>query len=114
MELSFQSILAYDYGSYKGYFAENFVLQELVAEWNKTFYSWCENTSSIEFLMDLEGEPIPMEVKAMKSSKAKSLSVFCRKYAPKKAVLFSGNPLKIGDSVQDHYPLYLASLFPID
>jgi len=114
MELSFQSILTYDYGSYKGYFAENFVLQELIAQSSQTLYSWCENTSSVEFLIDLQGEPIPIEVKAMKSSKAKSLNVFRQKYSPKKAVLFSGNPLRLGDSVQDHYPLYLASLFPID
>ncbi|MFC1761644.1 ATP-binding protein [Planctomycetota bacterium] len=114
IDLSYQSILNYDYGSYKGYFAENFVLQELVAQWNKTFFSWNENTASIEFLMALEGEPVPMEVKANKSSKAKSLSVFCQKYQPQKTVLFSGQPLKISASGQDNCPLYLASLFPIE
>ncbi|MFC1766070.1 ATP-binding protein [Planctomycetota bacterium] len=114
IDLAYQSILDYDYGSYKGYFAENYVLQELTARWSKTFYSWNENTSSIEFLMDLDGEAIPMEVKAAKSTKAKSLNVFRQKYHPKRTVLFSGKPLQIGQGVQDDYPLYLATLYPID
>ena len=40
--LDAQSIMGYDYGSYKGYFAENYVLQELRALGERVF-SWKEN-----------------------------------------------------------------------
>jgi uncharacterized protein len=104
-----KAIFSYDYGSYKGYFAENLVLTEMMAQWNKTIYSWSRNISEIEFLLENEDEIIPIEVKAGISAKAKSLKVYQEKYAPKKAILLSGRPMlpPKGNTLQ--LPLYLAS-----
>src|SRR3990167_7783051 len=55
-------ILDYDYGTYKGYFAENFVAQQLIASSTSDLISWTNDRSEIEFLMQQEGQLIPLEV----------------------------------------------------
>lgn len=117
-ELSAKAILDADYGSYKGYFAENFVAQELVAILRKQLYSWQEQKFEVEFLTEDNGKVIPIEVKSGKNTKAKSLQVFCKKYQPPYKVVFSKRPLsiskesnKIGNT--HYYPLYLAGQFSL-
>jgi len=103
-------ILNADYGSYKGYFAENFVAQELLTYSLDSLFAWHEQTSEIEFLIEKEGQIIPLEVKAGNSTKAKSLKVFSDKYHPPCKVIFSARPVEIrGDTL--YCPLYLAGMF---
>jgi predicted AAA+ superfamily ATPase len=107
--LSPHAILNYDYGSYKGYFAENFVLQELLARENDPLYSWQESSAQVEFLMEKDGKVIPIEVKAGNTTKAKSLSAFAKKYQPPYRVIVSGKPYMISNDGQvKNFPLYLA------
>ncbi|MFT5208104.1 MAG: putative AAA+ superfamily ATPase [Candidatus Omnitrophota bacterium] len=109
MNLSPQSIIEYDYGTYKGYFAENFILQELVGLEENHLYNWQENTSQIEFLTESSGALIPIEVKAGVSTKAKSLSVFQAKYNPQLALLFCGKHYQPSNSSRHTFPLYMAA-----
>ena len=74
-------ILDADYGGYKGYFAENFVAQELLKARDKLF-SRQEQKSEVEFLLETLGQVIPIEVKSGTTTKAKSLKVFSEKYKP--------------------------------
>jgi len=105
--LSPKSILDYDYGTYKGYFAENFVAQELLSAGHAPLYSWEEGRSEVEFLIEKEGDLIPIEVKSGSITKARSLSKFRNKYAPKKSIILSAREPKIeGDLL--YIPLYLA------
>jgi hypothetical protein len=107
-------ILEYDYGSYKGFFAENFAAQELIGHGRDDLYSWQENQSEVEFLTDVEGEVIPIEVKSGSITKAKSLEIFSQKYKPPFRVILSGKPLHIDSSKETHYyPLYLAGFIPM-
>ena len=92
---------------YKGYFIENFVLQELIAKHEKEVFSWGENTSEIEFLMESGGEILPIEVKSGKNAKAKSLGVYRRRYHPKKSVLITTLPPEQRSGLLQ-LPLYLA------
>jgi predicted AAA+ superfamily ATPase len=108
IDLSPQSIFSYDYGSYKGYFAENVVLTEMVAQLEKTIYSWTRNSSEIEFLTVYSENIIPIEVKAGLNTKAKSLKVFNEKYSPKSSILFSGRPIYSFRDNRMQLPLYLA------
>ncbi|MBI5274613.1 MAG: ATP-binding protein [Chlamydiales bacterium] len=113
-DLSPKLILDYDYGSYKGYFAENFIAQELLASGRDHLFSWQENQAEIEFLVEIDGKAIPIEVKSGSSTKAKSLKVFSEKYTPPYQVIFSGKPLNNTHGMGIHYyPLYLAGCFPI-
>lgn len=107
-------ILEYDYGSYKGFFAENFVAQELIGHETDALYSWQENNSEVEFLKDFEGKVIPIEVKSGSITKAQSLDIFARKYKPPFQVILSGRSLNIQPSSRTHYyPLYLAGFLPL-
>ena len=112
--LSPKTILEADYGSYKGFFAENFIAQELINKTNTSLFSWQEGLSEVEFLLELEGKVIPLEVKSGSITKAKSLKVFSEKYKPSYQVIFSGKPLDIEPEKTTHYyPLYLAGRFPL-
>lgn len=109
--LSPQAILEYDYGSYKGYFAENFVTQEFIARGLGPLYAWREGTAELEFLLEENAKVVPVEVKAGNTAKAKSLKEFSRKYHPPRQVKITGRPLQISnDKKVYNYPLYFAGL----
>ncbi len=81
--LSLGNILQQNFGTYKGYLAENFTAQELISYGMNDLYSWRGRTSEIEFLLQDEDSIIPLEVKSgMRTSRTKSLDVFIEKYSP--------------------------------
>jgi len=106
--LSYQSILSYDYGSYKGYVAENFVLSELVASSDQDIFSWKEKQSQLEFVIDCAGTIIPIEVKSGRNVKAKSLNEYRKRYHPLKSFILSGKPPRVSGK-QIYLPLYMAN-----
>lgn len=109
-----RTILDYDFGTYKGYFAENFAAQEFLCAGEKELYSWREVTSEVEFLREVEGGIVPVEIKSGWVTKAKSLQVYAGKYNPEYRVVMSAKSLKIDKENKRHgYPLYLASRFPL-
>jgi len=112
LELAPKTVFAYDYGHYKGYFAENAVLMELVARWQTVPHCWQSNTSEIEFLLDVDGEVVPIEVKAGINTKAKSLNVFREKFRPSRTLLLTAGSAKMLGEGRAHLPLYLAARFP--
>jgi predicted AAA+ superfamily ATPase len=113
LDLSPRTIFQYEYGQYKGYFAENVVLSELISRWKHPFYCWQRNTSEIEFLMDYDGEVVPVEVKAGINLKAKSLKVFCERYQPKQSLLLTASAAMNSRNGRMQMPLYLAARFPL-
>lgn len=110
VHLSPRTILAYDYGTYKGYFAENFVAQELQTALQRPLYSWQENRYELEFIYETYNAAIP-EVKSGSITKSKSLQKFIEKYRPPYSVIMSANNLFIDTVSKRHcYPLYLAGI----
>ena len=104
-----KTILDYDYGSYKGYFAENFVAQQLLNSGIQKLFSWQENNSEIEFLLEINGKVAAVEVKSGSITKAKSLKAFIDKYTPAFQVIFSARSMSSNVSQGlFYYPLYLA------
>lgn len=101
--LSPRVILDYDYGTYKGFFAENFVAQALQTD---HLFSWEEKTAEVEFLLEIDGKIIPVEVKSGSVTHAKSLKQFSEKYKPLYQILLSGKPLNLSGKLK-RYPLYL-------
>ena len=109
------TILDYNYGSFKGYFAENFVAQAFTFAGAGELFSWCEVKAEVEFLRQINGNIIPVEVKSGWVTQAKSLRVYADKYQPIYRVIMSGKPLTIDNVNRVHnYPLYLASQFPLE
>lgn len=76
---------------FKGAMAEQYVCQQLVSDNVLTPYYWSAPHSSgeIDFIVQLDGDVIPIEVKAEENLRAKSLGIFCRENSLTNAVRFS-------------------------
>ena len=107
-------IMDYDYGSYKGYFAENFVAQEFIYSGAMELVCWMERTAEVEFLREIDGNVLPIETKSGWRTQTKSLKVFTEKYNPEYRTIMSARNF-LADKINKVYkcPLYLASRFPL-
>ena len=102
------------FAMFKGAFCENFVAQELRQATARTLYSWMHNTAEIEFMLEVDGQVLPIEVKSGLSGKLKSLNVFAQKYGSTYRTRFSSRNLEINNEAAMHsYPLYLSGRFPL-
>ncbi|MDA3937833.1 MAG: AAA family ATPase [Spirochaetia bacterium] len=110
-----ETIMQYKYGTYKGYFAENFVLQEMISYGFTDVVTWMGRTSEIEFVFQLGDKLVPVEVKAGTNTKAKSLQAYISKYHPEMSFKITGNKFGIDRQKKIYnYPLYLMAKFPPD
>jgi len=100
--------LDYGFGSYQGYIAENFVAQELRANGIKTLYCWQGRTAEVEFLLEKEGQIIPVEVKSGRVTQSKSLKVYTDRYRPSLAYVLSAKNIT-RRHIRHYLPLYMAS-----
>jgi hypothetical protein len=110
-----KSILDYDYGTYKGYFAENVVAQEIMAQGEvKQLYGWQEDRAEIEFLYVDNGKVIPVEVKSGSVTRNQSLNKYAEKYRPPYRAALTARAFHIDFAHSyHHYPLYMAYWFPL-
>jgi len=95
---------------FKGALTEQYVLQQLLTIPDLSIYYWSAERSSseLDFLVQLIGEVIPIEVKAEENLQAKSLKTFCQKYAPKTAIRTSMSDFRKEDWLTN-LPLYAIS-----
>jgi len=113
-QLPVKTILDYTFGTYKGYYAENFVVQAFKASGRNSMACWREGMAEIEFILDVDGDVIPVEVKSGWVTQAKSLKSFADKYQPRYSVVFSGRNAGFDPLLARCYcPLYLADKFPL-
>ncbi len=69
--------------------------------------------SEVEFILEINGEIIPIEVKAGINTRSKSLKAYIDKYQLKYAVKFTGNKYGYDEIKSVHnFPLYMVSKFP--
>lgn len=99
----------YEFGQFKGFLAENAVLNELLCAGHGPLFTWRGTTAEIEFLLPCGERIIPIEVKSGVNTKAKSMRTYRQRYSPEKAILFSGLGVNQFDHGLLHAPLYLAS-----
>ncbi len=96
--------------AFKGFIAENFVQNELIAQGLNQTYSWEQNKAQIEFVIrNKQGEIVPVEVKSGKRTQAKSLTSYINRYQPNLAIKLIGARGEKHD-VLTTLPLYYASL----
>jgi len=96
--------------SYKGYIAENFVQNELIAQGVGPTYSWEYARAEVEFLYKCDdGSIVPVEVKSGKRTRAKSLKAYVERYKPKTTVKLIGSTGSIEDKTALVLPLYYVS-----
>lgn len=91
---------------FKGALTEQYVYQQIVAETEYTpYYFSASSHNEIDFLVQKEGEVMPVEVKAEENVKAKSLRAYCDKYKPSHAVRTSMSGYREQDWMTN-LPLY--------
>ena len=100
-------LLKADY-QFKGALAENYVLQQIrdIFDVEPKFFS-PSATSEIDFIVQDDGEIIPLEVKAGENTASNSFKNYLEKYKPKKAVRYSMMEYMRTDRFTN-IPLYLA------
>lgn len=92
---------------FKGALTEQYVLQQLVAQKEGSIYYWSpENArSEVDFLVQISGRVVPVEVKAEENLQSKSLRVYCQKYTPKLAIRTSMSDFR-EEEWMTNLPLY--------
>ena len=106
-------IINQDFGTTKGFFAENYVACQWKAAGEEALYSWSERNSEIEFLLTFDDQVVPVEVKSGLRTRSQSLRQFCLKYNPQIAIKISAKPLLFGGNTLINVPLFYAGRVPI-
>jgi len=93
---------------FKGALTEQFVMQQLHSARIDYIGYWTNDKSSaeVDFVVQYEGEIIPIEVKAAENTKAKSFKLFCEKFQPSTAIRTSLSDYK-KESWMTNVPLYI-------
>jgi len=92
---------------FKGALTEQYVLQQLVALKEGSIHYWSPDNarSEIDFLVQIAGKVIPIEVKASENLRAKSLQVYYQKYKPATAIRTSMSDFR-NEEWMINLPLY--------
>ncbi len=88
-----------------GMISENYVAQALVCNGFPLFYWKNENTAELDFVVQIAGEVIPVEVKKGQRTKSTSLNMFMKQYKCKYAIRISGKNLGFENYIKS-VPLY--------
>ncbi len=92
---------------FKGGMAENYVNVQLSINGYKTYYWKSERSAEIDFVIQRDGQLIPIEVKSADNTKAKSLKVYMDTYKPAYAIKLSAKNFAFEDN-KKVVPLYAA------
>ena len=101
---------------YRGQLAEQFIGQEFAAATRKQLYYWSRDAKNsnaeIDFLIQREGEFVPIEVKDGPSGKLRSLHLYREAYNPSVSVVFhAGMKSNLKEENILFLPLYFAASF---
>lgn len=108
-DLSAQDVLYMtdELNDFKGGMTENYVNIQLTINGYKTYYWESNRGAEIDFVIQREGEIIPIEVKSADNTKAKSLRAYMDTYHPAYAIKLSSKNFGFEDNKKT-VPLYAA------
>jgi hypothetical protein len=90
-------LMQQNFGLAKGFFAEVYVAQSLIAmapsDKEEQLYCWEEGESKIEFVRANATGIVPIEVKSGSRTKSRSMGEYISKYNPSLAIRLSTNPV---------------------
>ncbi|MCM1245744.1 MAG: ATP-binding protein [Roseburia sp.] len=92
---------------FKGGMAENYVQVQLMANGYRMYYWESVRGAEIDFVIQRDGQLIPIEVKSADNTKAKSLKVYMDAYHPAYAIKLSAKNFGVEDGKKT-IPLYAA------
>lgn len=90
---------------YKGIITENYVATQFVSNKNDLYYWSSSNKAEIDFLLYNDDGIIPVEVKANKNIKSKSLNMYIEKFKPKYSIRISNKNFGFENGIKS-VPLY--------
>lgn len=95
---------------FKGALSENYVLTSLIRQSDNTPRYWTSaNRAEIDFILQMENDIVPIEVKADENVIGKSLTFYRKEFTPKLSIRYSLKNLKQdGDLV--NIPLFMADI----
>ena len=96
-----------DLNDFKGGMAENYVNVQLTINGYQTYYWESERGAEIDFIIQRNGQLIPIEVKSADNTRAKSLKVYMDTYHPAYAIKLSSKNFGFEDN-KKIVPLYAA------
>ena len=92
---------------FKGGMAENYVNVQLTMNGYHTYYWESERGAEIDFIIQRDGQLIPIEVKSADNTRAKSLKVYMDTYRPAYAIKLSAKNFGL-EGNKKNVPLYAA------
>ncbi|MCC8051395.1 MAG: ATP-binding protein [Clostridiales bacterium] len=92
---------------FKGGIAENYVNVQLSINGYRTYYWVSERGAEIDFIIQRDGQLIPIEVKSADNTRAKSLNLYMQSYKPAYAIKLSAKNFGFEDRKKT-VPLYAA------
>ncbi|MDR1703977.1 MAG: DUF4143 domain-containing protein, partial [Clostridiales bacterium] len=94
------------YREFKGALTENYVLGELVSLTGDVPFYWKSgNLAEVDFILQSGMDIIPLEVKSERNERARSLTEYRKRYAPRVSVITSMS--NVGGEEVRNVPLYL-------
>lgn len=94
---------------YKGVLAENYVAEVIYNKHKELYYWQLGSNYEIDFLINIEGDIIPIEVKASDNVTSKSLNYYIERYKPKYSIRISTKNFGFSNNIKC-IPLYAAHL----
>ena len=95
------------YVELKGSITENYVRQSLMPQLETVPRYWAERPYEVDFLVQVENEILPVEVKSSRAVRATSLQKYAERHNPALRICFSRQNLELRDGLLN-IPLYLA------
>lgn len=94
---------------YKGVLAENYVAEILYAK-NRDIYYWQLGSNyEVDFVINIDGDIIPIEVKAGNNTTSNSLNYYIKRFNPKYSIRISTKNFGFNNNIKS-VPLYAAHL----
>jgi predicted AAA+ superfamily ATPase len=94
-------------GEFKGGMTENYVCGQLTTGGHSCYYMQSDRGAEIDFVLQLDGGIVPIEVKSAENTKAKSLNNYMKKYEPPYAIKLTTKNFGFEDGKKS-VPLYAA------
>lgn len=104
--LDYREILFHQNEMYQGVLAENYIACQFYAK-NKELYYYTFDKYEIDFLVKIDGNIIPVEVKSGRRVNSKSLNEYINKYHPKYSIRISTKNFGFENNIKS-VPLYAA------
>ena len=94
---------------YKGAFIENYIAENLFSKYRELYYWQLGNEYEVDFLINMDGNIIPIEVKASDNTGSKSLNYYMGRYKPVYSIRLSTKNFGEANGIKS-IPLYASFL----